>query len=149
LITEKAAIRDDADVPTHLWDQHCSLILPNSAPVLDILRTALIQKATTCMWSKFHAFLVATHGEDWRKALYAYKHAASGRFCTTRKRRRGDRDREDREGDKNKRDKEKSQFDHAELVKDVTPGVDAIARFSKSDWWAWKKGLALFFWRWP
>jgi hypothetical protein len=53
---------------------------------------------------------------------------------------RGDRDDRDGEGDKNNknREKEKSQFVHNKLVKDVTSGVDAIARFSKSDWWAWE-----------
>jgi hypothetical protein len=36
-----------------------------------------------------------------------------------------------------------------DLAKDVKAGVDAISRFSEANWWAWKKGSALFFWRWP
>jgi hypothetical protein len=36
-----------------------------------------------------------------------------------------------------------------ELLKDVVAGADAIARFADSDWWSWKQGSALFFWRWP
>jgi hypothetical protein len=31
----------------------------------------------------------------------------------------------------------------------VASGVDAITRFTEADWWTWKRGSALFFWRWP
>jgi hypothetical protein len=34
-------------------------------------------------------------------------------------------------------------------LRDITSGVDAISCFADSDWWTWKKGSALFFWRWP
>jgi hypothetical protein len=40
-------------------------------------------------------------------------------------------------------------FAFDELAKDIIAGVDAISRFSGGDWWTWKKGSALFFWRWP
>jgi hypothetical protein len=36
IVTDKAAKRDDAGVPTHLWDQRCSLVLPYvTKPALD------------------------------------------------------------------------------------------------------------------
>jgi hypothetical protein len=101
--------------------------------------------ATTQLWKEFHEFLGEAHGVDWRQLLHAYKQSAvSGRsqihfmknHFMDRKRTMGDRERE------------QTHFKHNELVKDVTAGVDAIARFSEADWWSWKQGSAPFFWRW-
>jgi hypothetical protein len=47
LVTAKAAKRDDAGVPTHLWDRRCSLVLPHTTPVLDNLRRLIMWVATT------------------------------------------------------------------------------------------------------
>jgi hypothetical protein len=96
------------------------------------------------MWEEFHEFLIETHGPDWRTALATYKiHAAERHYqCQTVKRTRGVRKEENLEDGTD-------ISPYEELYKDVTSGTDAISRFSDADWWVWKRGSALFFWRWP
>jgi hypothetical protein len=147
LVTDKAAKRDDAGVPTHLWDRRCSLVFPHLAPTLPILRKWLMRAATTRLWAEFHTFLTDTHGAGWREELASYKlDSARGRppegmrtmgvMKRNMKRKRIGKE-------------EKRTFARDELYKDVIAGTDAVSRFSEADWWAWKKGSALFFWRWP
>jgi hypothetical protein len=42
LVTAKAVKRDNAGVPTHLWDKRCTLVLPHVGPALDRLRRLLL-----------------------------------------------------------------------------------------------------------
>jgi hypothetical protein len=137
LITDKAAKRDDAGVPVHLWDKRCSLVLPHVTPALQTLRLWLTRGLTTRLWREFHAYLCAVHGEDWRASLQRAKVSESQGRSPDGKRTRGGVKKED------------NGFTYDELVKDITAGVDAISRVSDSDWWTWKKGSALLFWRWP
>jgi hypothetical protein len=53
LVTDKAPKRDDARVPTHLWDQRCSLVLPHTSPALETLRRLLIRVASRHMVDEF------------------------------------------------------------------------------------------------
>jgi hypothetical protein len=46
-------------------------------------------------------------------------------------------------------DEENSNYSSQELTKDVAAGVDMISRLDGANWWAWKKGSSLVFWRWP
>jgi hypothetical protein len=137
LITDKAAKRDDAGVPVHLWDKRCTLVLPHVTPALDTLRFWLTRGLTTRLWREFHAYLCEVHGEDWRVSLRQAKtFVAQGRFSAGKRTRGGVK-------------KANNAFAYEELVRDVTAGVDAISRVSDSDWWTWKNGSALLFWRWP
>jgi hypothetical protein len=80
------------------------------------------------------------HGENWRESLRKAKlQAATGRSPPGKRTRGGTK----------KEEKQESGFKYDELIKDVTAGVDAISRVSDSDWWTWKRGSALLFWRWP
>jgi hypothetical protein len=36
-----------------------------------------------------------------------------------------------------------------EARRDVTVGIDCLSRAVAADWWEWKMGSTLFFWRWP
>jgi hypothetical protein len=53
------------------------------------------------------------------------------------------------DGKHTKGDDEKEGRIHEELNKDLHTGIDAISRFLDSNWWSWKRGSALLFWRWP
>jgi hypothetical protein len=141
LVSAKAAKRDDAGVPSHLWDQRCSLVLPHCTPALSTLREFLSRALVTRLWDEFYAYLRTTHGEDWRATLSSHKQRVEGRF--PRKRTRGDKDSKERD----RRESESSPAD--ELAKDVVAGIDAIGRLDKADWWTWKNGSTLLYWRWP
>jgi hypothetical protein len=135
-VTDKAAKRDDAGVPTHLWDQHCSLVLLHTSPALETLRRLLIRVASRHMVDKFRSYSEEAYGADWLVSLYEGSDiTAQGHSSRKQKRSQGV------ESD--------NSIMHDELLKDVVAGADAIARFADSDWWSWKQGLALFFWRWP
>jgi hypothetical protein len=43
LVTAKAVKQDNAGVPTHLWDKHCTLVLPHVGPALGQLRRLLLR----------------------------------------------------------------------------------------------------------
>jgi hypothetical protein len=64
LVTAKAAKRDDAGVPTHLWDKRCSLVLPHVTPILDTLRRLILRVAVTHLWIEFHEYLTAVYGDN-------------------------------------------------------------------------------------
>lgn len=122
----------------HLWDRQCSLVFLHITQALKTLCYWLTHLATSRLWQEFHAYLVETHGEDWREALQAHKGAlAQGCFPMTGKNTRG-----------SIKDKNNKPV-YNELAKDVNVGADAISCFSDADWWVWKSGLALFFWPWP
>jgi hypothetical protein len=138
LVTDKAVKRDDAGVPTHLWDKRCTLVLPYASPALDLLRKLILRVAVTRMFTEFRLYLVETYGQDWLSQLHnGRQRAAQRRSQQKRKRTRGEGDEE-----------EKTES-YEELVRDILAGVDAISRFADSDWWSWKRGSSLFFWRWP
>jgi hypothetical protein len=41
-----------------------------------------------------------------------------------------------------------SKYLDGELLRDAEAGCDAISRFANADWWNWKIGSSLLFWRW-
>jgi hypothetical protein len=91
LVTDKAVKRDDADAPTHLWDQRCTLVFPHVTPALALLRKILLRLAVTRMYAEFKAYLCATYGPEWQDLAHkAKKQAAQGRFSSSKKRARGD-----------------------------------------------------------
>jgi hypothetical protein len=80
-----------------------------------------------------------THGEAWREDLRAHKHTLELKDAFNSQ--------ESTQWGGFKTQDKPSQY--IELKKDVTARTDAISRFSDTDWWAWKRGSALFFWSWP
>jgi hypothetical protein len=95
-ITAKAAKRNNAGVPTHLWDLWCRLLLPHVSPALATLRKLLIWVASTALWSEFHDYLHESHGANWRNTLPSSKtkakrgHNSVSGNPVSEKRRRGD-----------------------------------------------------------
>jgi hypothetical protein len=87
LVTGKAAKRDDTCVPTHLWDQRCTLVLPSVAPALKTLRLWLMHRTASRLWSECFSYLSERHGDTWRAVLNARKQAlkAQGHSHTQRK----------------------------------------------------------------
>jgi hypothetical protein len=66
LVTKKAVKSDEAGVPTHLWDQRCTLVLPRVTPVLDRLHCTMLHRVTcTKLLTKFQDYLNETYGPDW------------------------------------------------------------------------------------
>jgi hypothetical protein len=53
-------------------------------------------------------------------------------------------------GEREDREEETIVLPHEELHREVMAGINStITRFSEADWWTWKRGSALHFWRWP
>jgi hypothetical protein len=63
------------------------------------------------------------------------------------KRTKGDKN-EDRRKNRGQTD-DSTQSAHDNLLRDILAGVNAIRRSTDSTWWEWKRGYAVFFWRWP
>jgi hypothetical protein len=140
LVTEKAVKHDEAGAPTHLWDQQCTLVFPHVSLALNKLRRILLRVASRNMIVEFCTYLVETYSADWLSLLHSGRDMAAHRLSSRKqKRTMGVKEIET----------EEHNLVHDELLKDVLAGTDEIARFADSDWWSWKQGSALFFWRWP
>jgi len=135
LVTDKAAKSDKAAVPKHLWDQRILLIWPHLTGRLEWLRDKLMHVAMRSIYLEFQAFMVETHGPDWssrlRLAQEAARHKGGLKEQGTGLHSSG-RALEDRE-----------------LIADAKAGRSALLCFGASDWWEWKGGSTLNFWRWP
>jgi hypothetical protein len=92
LVTAKAAKRDDANVPSQLWDARCLLMFPYLTKVITILRARLLIKASHRMMDEFRAYLRSLYGPSWAVLLMEIRRLRSqGRFSVTGKRHRGGR----------------------------------------------------------
>ena len=136
VVTAKAAKHDDADAPTHLWDSRCTLVLPHLGPALVPLRRGLMQLSAHMVFRDFSGFLQAQYGPTWPVTLARLRQEELRDVVPlNRKRTRGV-------------EEELSLFRDSELLKDAEAGCDAVGRFADADWWNWKRGSSLLFWRW-
>jgi hypothetical protein len=74
LITEKAGKSDDADVPTHLWDQRIVQVLNIPIWVLNTMRKWLFKRYCQGFMQSLGVFLSCCHGKDWVLKLLALRH---------------------------------------------------------------------------
>ena len=135
LVTDKAAKSDKAGVPKHLWDQRILLIWPHLNGRLEWLRDRLMHLAMRSLYLEFREFMATAHGADWSSRLRIAQEAArhNGGLKGQNARLQGSgRAGEDRE-----------------LIADAQAGRSALLCFGASDWWEWKGGSTLNFWRWP
>jgi hypothetical protein len=89
IVTDKAVKRENADVPSQLWDTHCELIVPGIAHFLPQIRSWLLVKVGHCMMKEFCAFLRVQHGPDWAETLMASRCVAAWDCLSGQKRKRG------------------------------------------------------------
>jgi hypothetical protein len=71
LVREKAVKRDDAGVPTQVWDKQCALVFPRASSArLDLLRKLILWVAVVShMFSEFLDYLTEIYGQDWLAQL--------------------------------------------------------------------------------
>jgi hypothetical protein len=133
LATNKAVKRDDADVPSHLWNQRCLLVLLHLGMALPILQEHLSNWVVHDITWELCAFLVCQHGLDWLvRLLCLHSYQFQERSAPARDPTRGESD-------------ELSERD-GKLIEDVSAGVDILRQFAESDWWSWEDGSTLVFW---
>ena len=136
VVTSKAAKRDDAAPPTHLWDGRCLLVLPHLAPALPILRTCLMLRTAFMLFKEFCGFMTLQYGPNWSVELSLLrKQQVHDRVPLARKRTRGV-------------EEAVSKYMDGELLRDAEVGCDVLSRFADSSWWQWTRGSTLIFWRW-
>lgn len=75
IVTPGAVKRDDADIPTHLWNKRLQLLYPRcSDQHLDQLRTFLLCKVVRRnVWRSFRCYLIDTYGINWADQLKALR----------------------------------------------------------------------------
>jgi hypothetical protein len=141
VVTAKAAKRDDAGVPEHLWNLRITLVLPHVSVVLDRFRILLHQRQRHRLAAEFQCYLATEYGVDWRVQL------ANVRPLKRRKGGSGvsfsDSEFSDSDSD--------SELDpkQLQLTQDFRVGMDILVQWSQSTWWKWDGGSTLIFWRWP
>jgi hypothetical protein len=120
LVTDKAAKRDDADIPVFLWDKRITLLFPAAGPKLNWLRARLLFLRTRALYKEFTSYLSYSYGASWAVRLRQLRISTVGRH----------------------------QGGDYSLLRDAAVGADAISKFSRSTWFQWTYGSTLFFWRW-
>jgi hypothetical protein len=77
LVTDKAAKRDDADVPVSLWDRRITLLFPSTGPVLERFRARLLLIRGRSLYKEFLSYLHDTYGASWCSQLCQYRTTSS------------------------------------------------------------------------
>jgi hypothetical protein len=127
LVTDKAAKRDDADVPVSLWNRRITFIFPHSQRAIDWLRTRLLLKSGRRLYLEFVHYLSSTYGCSWSMQL------THGRSLLSK-------------GLSQSHSGGYTFFQSLHL--DALVGADCIQKYFNSTWWQWTRGSTLFFWRW-
>jgi hypothetical protein len=136
VVTSKAAKRDDAAAPTHLWDARFLLVMPHVARGLPLLGRRLMRRTAYSLFKEFSVFMGEHYGPGWAAALSLLRYNnIQDRIPLQWKRTRGV-------------EEELSKYLDGELLRDAEVGWDAIGRFANADWWNWKMGSTLIFWCW-
>jgi hypothetical protein len=136
----KAVKSDDAGISTHLWNQRILLVLPWVAPFLFFLRGHLMLIILRNLYVEFKEFMNKEHGKDWSTKL------TRSRKLGRQERRQGGHGRKEVIQNKNNKI---SRSENSELLRDAEVGVSVLRNFGEADWWTWKGGSTLIFWRWP
>jgi hypothetical protein len=139
-VSADAAKADDAQVPTQLWDNRITLVLPLARGLLLGLRQFLFRKWCSRIYRSFRAYLRRTYGDSWQQQAWD----KGSMVRSAQKRRRGGE-----EGVGTKTTESFNLGETSELLLDLAAGRLALQNTLNSSWWAWDSGSSLFFWRWP
>jgi hypothetical protein len=154
LISDKAAKSDEAAVPVHLWDRRITLLFPHldAAALAGFRRLGLLWQRKY-MLNQFRSYLASKFGPNWLARLLRVRAFAKSLVVAAIKAKhlRG-------EGPPpRKRIKGGLTFSPAlspptktELLLhlDGEAGCQVLHRFLGGQWWDWKAGSSLAFWRW-
>jgi hypothetical protein len=90
VVTSKAAKRDDAAPPTHLWDARCVLVFPHLGPALPHLRVGVMPRIVYKLFKEFAVYMREHYGSQWASLLVALRfQQIHDRVPLERKRTRG------------------------------------------------------------
>ena len=148
LVTDKAAKEDKSLVPTALWDQRILLIWPHLSLLwLVWFRCRMLNVMMRAMYVEFTEFMGETHGEGWSTRLAYAKVAKAAKRVH---RQSGGTAAESGVGGEGLEEAGRCEEDaELELLADAEAGRNVLRSFGASDWWSWKQGSTLIFWRWP
>ena len=72
-VTDKAVKRDDAEVPTSLWDTRITLLFPGSSRALGFMRQWLLNKQRRLLTAELRSYLSFTFGFSWCSQLIHHR----------------------------------------------------------------------------
>jgi hypothetical protein len=133
LVTDKAAKRDDADIPVSLWDRRILLIFPHSLRAINWLRQRLLFLRGRALYKEFVCYLRSTYGFSWCQQLQQYR-TRHGSGCSQAR--------------SSHQQGGIGLSSAVELHLDALAGIDAVSKYICGTWWQWVAGSTLFFWRW-
>ena len=115
----KSVKADDATTPIHLWDMQIWRVGIQSDKV-----TAFQSRFNCCPLVSLRHFLLRRWWRNVRQSLLKYLMEEHGRlwYATTQT---------------------------GQLKADCEAEAECLWRATEADWWEWKSGSRLFFWRWP
>ena len=170
--TVKAVKSDDAEVDINAWDiwnvDSFSIEHPEVCPkicrqgtwggqhtqLFDALRKLCFRRCLRNAFKGFCKYMNEEHKDLglWEEEVHLRgpSFGTSVHLCAkgwTTQARFGSRKRE--HTGKGGKEQTKSDVRKKSLERDLRVGADALERLNRSDWWSWKDGSTLMFWRWP
>jgi hypothetical protein len=157
LISDKAAKSDKAPVPIHLWDNRSKMVFPQlTDSALSGFRTLALIWQRKYMHRQFCTFLRKKYGPDWlprllkiraqAKALAVAAMTTGGTEESPPPRKRVRRGGVDTSG--SVADGFLPARTELLLHLDGDAGCQVLNQYFGGQWWDWKAGSALAFWRW-
>lgn len=141
--SSKATKRDDAGIPTHMWDQRILLLWPWIGIFITFLRQRLMFVILRRLYLEFKVFMDKTHGINWSQKLNLLRRSRR------KQREQGGRVEHSETNREDKEQPRKPNSANEELLRDAEVGVSILNNWGDADWWTWKGGSTLIFWRWP
>jgi len=117
----KSVKSDDAQVPVHLWDDRVWVVAHNEDQ-----RSQFEIRFQKCPLSSLRHLLLRVWVRNVSRSLLKFltdKHGAGWGLLR--------------------------RADSLELRRDLEAGAECVWRATEADWWEWKAGSRLMFWRWP
>jgi hypothetical protein len=138
VIASKAVKADNADVDFRPWNLRVTLAFPViTAAALRGFELLCLLRWRQSLSRSFFTFLRAVYGRGWGDRLKA---ARQKRCLSGRKRARTEM--------KVMEHHDEGGSSDDQLIRDVSCGLQILNQVMRSDWWEWKGGSSLFFWRW-
>lgn len=161
----KSSKRDDALAPVHLWNNRIVLLIPSAESLVDLLRTLCLQRLRRRLLMEFIRYLRNEYGVEWCLLLnelrqQGFQMPQSPELELKRvggeivKDTLGTSDNEKKNKKKNTYHREgrrvcmREQCNDAQLLEDITLGIDILRKMAECTWWDWSSGSSLIFWRW-